>query len=236
MTKTPADDTAWRRYEQARPRTETRLSPALLKDYAGCYKLDDNVFVTIEPGDHAISLAVTGQSAVTLSPEAPDKFFSKQMPLQVTFERDADGAVSCLVIHQHGAEHRAGRTAVSEANAAATAFAERLSNQRPFARSETAIRGLIADAQAGSMDAAEMTSQMAEALRKQQTAIARDIVKAGSLLSLCFQGVGPDGWDVYDAVFEKGRQQWRIHFNSHEKMDGLWIRPVIALGRPDERE
>lgn len=225
MTKTAPDETAWRRYEQARPRTETRIPPSLLNDYAGHYKLDDNFIVTVELGDNSISLAITGQSAVILVPEAPDRFFSKQMPLQATFERDAKEAVNRLVIHQNGSQHVADRTSSSEAEAAARAFADRLSLQKAHPRSEAAIRRLVGSAQAGLIDTADMTPEMAEACQHQQITIRKDIVKAGALISLAFKGVGPDGHDVFDAIFENGQRQWRIHFDRHEKIDGLWLRP-----------
>jgi DNA-binding transcriptional MerR regulator len=225
VTNTAADETAWRRYEQARPRTETKIMPSLLADYQGHYKLCDGVIITVEPASNAISLTVTGQSAVTLVPEAPGKFFCKDMPLQATFERDAKGSVSGLMIHQNGAQQMAGRTSATEAKAAAKAFAARVSTQKPHPRSETMIRMLISGAHAGSIDKAEMTPQMAAACQDQETTIADDILKAGSLLSLSFRGVGPDGHDVYDAVFENGQRQWRIHFDRNAKIDGLWIRP-----------
>jgi DNA-binding transcriptional MerR regulator len=225
MTKPAADETSWRRYEQARPRTETKIKPSLLGDYQGHFKLDDDVIVTIEPGGNTIALALTGQDAVILVPEAPDKFFSKDMPLQATFERDAKGTVRSLVIHQNGTVHKAGRTSASEAKAAAKALADKLSAQKPHPRSEAMVRELIAGAQAGRIDTSEMTPRMAHACQDQQDTIIKDIVKSGTLLSLSFKGVGPDGYDVYDAGFENGQQQWRIHFDRHGKTDGLWMRP-----------
>ena len=225
MGQTATSEADWRRYEQARPRAEMTISPALLKDYAGHYRLDDNLIVSIEPGSNSISLTVTGQSAVNLVPEAPDKFFSKDMPLQATFERDARKSVSRLVIHQNGEQHAAGRTSASEAKAAAKAFAARLSRQKPFPASEATIRDLIAGAQAGAISKAKMTPQMLEALEEQEATIRNDIVRAGSLLSLAFKGVGPDGWDVYDAVFAHGQQQWRIHIDRQGMVSGLWIKP-----------
>jgi hypothetical protein len=225
MGQTVISEADWRRYEQARPRSEMKISPSLLKDYAGHYRLDDNFVVTIEPGGNSISLTVTGQSGVNLVPEAPDKFFSKEIPLQATFDRDAKGSVSHLVVHQNGKQHMAGRTSASEAKAAARAFSARLARQEPFPESEAMIRELIAGARAGSIGKAKMTPKLSEVLEDQEATIRRDIVKAGSLRSLSFKGVGPDGWDVYDAVFAHGQQQWRIHIDRQGMVSGLWIKP-----------
>ncbi|MBB3656508.1 DNA-binding transcriptional MerR regulator [Rhizobium sp. BK650] len=40
MTDTSADAIAWRRYKQARPRTEQKIDPALYANYAGFYLID----------------------------------------------------------------------------------------------------------------------------------------------------------------------------------------------------
>jgi hypothetical protein len=147
------------------------------------------------------------------------------MPLQVTFERDARRTVIHLLIHQNGEQHLADPASAAEAKAAAKAFAARLSRQQPLPQSEAMIRKLIASAQAGSIDKAKMTPKMLEVLEGQETAIRNDIIKAGSLRSLSFKGVGPDGWDVYDAVFANGQQQWRVNMDQEGKVNGLWLKP-----------
>jgi DNA-binding transcriptional MerR regulator len=225
MEKSPTDETAWRRYQQARPRIEVKLAPALLGDFAGHYRLSDSLVARIEPGSNSVDLVITGQSTLTLVPEAPDKFFCKQIPLQTTFERDSDGSVCALLIHKDGNEHFANRISTSEARLTDEAFAARLALQEPFSQSEAMIRRLISGLVSGKIDVHEMTQQMAQACQDQEGTLSKDIERAGRLVSLNFGGVGPDGHDVYDAVFENCRMQFRIHIDSSGKIDGLWLRP-----------
>src|SRR6267143_177008 len=64
------------------------------------------VAVTLE-GESLLARASTGGGAVRLWPEAPSEFFVKEAEAQVTFTRNATGAVTGLVLHQYGRD-RAG--------------------------------------------------------------------------------------------------------------------------------
>jgi serine-type D-Ala-D-Ala carboxypeptidase/endopeptidase len=56
--------------------------------------------VTIRDG--ALYVQATGQPAVRLWPESETRFFLKDVDAQITFERDAAGAATGLVLHQDG--------------------------------------------------------------------------------------------------------------------------------------
>ena len=59
------------------------------------------VVKVFKEGDKLMTQA-TGQPAIELFPEAPNKFFARIVDAQVTFNRDEKGAVTGLVIHQGG--------------------------------------------------------------------------------------------------------------------------------------
>jgi hypothetical protein len=89
-------------------RTEVSVPPALLDAYAGRYELAPAFIITIaREGEHLFAQA-TGQPRFELFAESETKFFAKVTELQVTFVRDASGAVKELVLHQ-GGDRRARR-------------------------------------------------------------------------------------------------------------------------------
>jgi hypothetical protein len=59
-------------------------------------------------GDH-LDAQLTGQVALPVFASARDRFFYKMVDAQLDFERDADGKVIAVVLHQNGRDMRAER-------------------------------------------------------------------------------------------------------------------------------
>ena len=78
------------------------LPAASLDAYVGTYKLSDNFFVKFFRVGDTLMTQATGQGAFQVFPSAPDEFFAKIAPITITFQRNAKGEVSGLVLHQNG--------------------------------------------------------------------------------------------------------------------------------------
>lgn len=84
------------------------VAAAILADYAGYYGMNLNekndsapvMHVTTEEGKLFVQL--TGQPKFELYAEDNEKFYLKVVPAKIKFERDADGAVNSLILHQNG--------------------------------------------------------------------------------------------------------------------------------------
>jgi CubicO group peptidase (beta-lactamase class C family) len=85
------------------------LDPASLHDYVGRYALGSGAQfgVTVQHGQLFVQL--TGQAAYPVHAKAKDHFFYTVVDAQLDFERDADGKVVALVLHQNGQDLRAPR-------------------------------------------------------------------------------------------------------------------------------
>ena len=85
------------------------LKPATLAEYVGHYQLAPNVMfdVTLKQGQLMVQLA--GQSAYPVFASAQDKFFYKVVDAQLTFQRDASGKITAMMLHQSGMDKRAPR-------------------------------------------------------------------------------------------------------------------------------
>lgn len=73
-----------------------------LAQYAGRYKLDSAAIFTIRAEGTKLYAELTGQPEFRLFPESESKFFYKVVDAQITFERDAEGKVVALTLHQNG--------------------------------------------------------------------------------------------------------------------------------------
>src|SRR6266705_510504 len=85
-----------------------KLESSALARYVGVYELEPGLEldVTLQNGALHIRSSIGG-AAVQLWPESNNDFFAKDVDAQVTFVRDASGAVSGLVLHQYGRDRPA---------------------------------------------------------------------------------------------------------------------------------
>jgi D-alanyl-D-alanine-carboxypeptidase/D-alanyl-D-alanine-endopeptidase len=89
------------------PRVALTLAEDVLERYTGVYEFTPQVSLTVTRDRTRIFGQVTGQPQFEIFAEAEHKFFVKVMNAQITFEPDANGAVTSLVLHQNGANQKA---------------------------------------------------------------------------------------------------------------------------------
>jgi len=89
-------------------RTAIDLPATALPPYAGVYELAQGVTIDVTTRDGALyAKSSNGGDAVRLWPETKTDFFVKEADIQVSFTRDATGAVTGLVVHQFGRDKSA---------------------------------------------------------------------------------------------------------------------------------
>lgn len=86
------------------------MSHAQLDAYAGTYEIAQGFDLRIFRAEQQLYGQATGQQGFALYPSADDEFVARLAPIGITFERDADGKVTGLVLHQNG-DHPARRKA-----------------------------------------------------------------------------------------------------------------------------
>ncbi|HEX2854578.1 MAG TPA: serine hydrolase [Opitutaceae bacterium] len=92
------------------PPQEVTLSSEVLAGYAGKYALVPGFDLTVTVEEAAVFVQATGQPRGQIFASAKDEFFAKVVPASFTFERDANGKVIALVLHQGGRDQRAKKT------------------------------------------------------------------------------------------------------------------------------
>jgi len=92
------------------PPKEVMLSAETLLEYAGNYPLTPTFVLAVTVEDGALFTQATGQGKVQVYASAKDEFFLKVVNAQISFQRDASGKVSGLVLHQNGSDIPAKKT------------------------------------------------------------------------------------------------------------------------------
>jgi len=93
------------------------------------------------------------------------------------------------------------------------------------ARSEDVLREIIAGAQAGTINYALMSDDLAARIRTQEAAIRPLIEGFGPVQAVDFVGV-QDGADLFAVTFSNAATQWVIGFNDADKVAALLFRPA----------
>jgi len=214
--------------EQKRPRVAVPFNPADFDQFAGVYQ-GDTIITLSRNGGRFYALRSLGVPSIHMNrygseifPESGDKFFAKGKMAQYSFTRDPLGRVDGLVLHQAGLERRFKRIDASAARTIADSVAARVHAGKPSPGTQAAldryIRAIQQDAGAAPVSAAikAMTEQQKGGQGGQGQV--RQVKNFGRLQSLSFQGVSPDGMDLFDASFTAGHVQ-------------CWIAPLTADGR-----
>ncbi|HEU4815425.1 serine hydrolase [Janthinobacterium sp.] len=81
---------------------EIAIAPAELAQYAGQYVLLPTFVLSVRQGPDGLLVGATGQPEAPVYASAKDTFFYKVVEAQLVFERDAQGAITGLVLHQNG--------------------------------------------------------------------------------------------------------------------------------------
>jgi DNA-binding transcriptional MerR regulator len=225
MVEPTGDAVAWRRYEQNRPRAEVSIDPSLYQDYAGSFQLKDGPYYIVTAKDGRFFTRVVGQSDIEIFPESETEFFMKALPVQVTFDRDADGAVNSLTHHQNGVDITAVRVDPQATKIAEEKLLDRIRNKVPFPDSEAIIQRIVAEHVRGEPDYDSMAPALAQLARQQSDLAQAELTRAGDLNDITFKGVSQAGWDVYEVRFTNTNMEWSFFVGADGKVHGLFFRP-----------
>jgi hypothetical protein len=96
---------------EANDRPAITLDTATLGNYIGHYQLAPQAVIDVTLKNGQAFVQLTGQNAFPIYASARDKFFLRVVDAQIDFERDKDGKVVALMLHQNGMDQRAPRVA-----------------------------------------------------------------------------------------------------------------------------
>jgi len=113
----------------------------------------------------------------------------------------------------------------AQAATPAPAPAAPMASEPASAQSEDLLRTLIASAQAGAMDYALMTDDLAAKVREQEAAVMPILEGFGALVTVDFVG-SQDRNDLFAVTFANAETEWVIGVNDDGKVAALLFRPA----------
>jgi CubicO group peptidase (beta-lactamase class C family) len=110
----------------AAERVEVAVADSVLREYAGRYELAPRAIMTLTLENGRLFARLTGQRRAAIFAESESRFFYRATNAQISFTRDASGAVAGLLLHQGG-----GRTTPARKLPPTSASGERRAPSRP---------------------------------------------------------------------------------------------------------
>jgi CubicO group peptidase (beta-lactamase class C family) len=209
---------------ESAPSNDTVLQAQTLDRYVGHYELLPTFVLAVTREGGQLFVQATGQTRAAVYPKNDTEFYYKAVDAQITFEADAQGHTSGLILHQNGLDQHAKRIDDATAKQLEDFAAQRFKEQKPFPGSETALRGQIEGLQRRQPDFDVLTPDFAKIARPQAEHFESLIGDLGALTSVTFKGVGAGGFDIYEVKFERGTIDWRILIDAEGKIAGETIR------------
>lgn len=83
-------------------RSEVKVDPALFDAFAGVYNLFPGFDLAITREGDKLFAQATGQGKLELHPASENKYFPREVELEIEFVRGADGKVESLILNQAG--------------------------------------------------------------------------------------------------------------------------------------
>jgi uncharacterized protein (TIGR03435 family) len=202
------------------------MDPKLFDSYVGHYAMPGGMVMTVSRDNEHFFTQLPGQPPVEVFSEGHGNFFANVVNAQISFESDARGQVSELVLHQNGRDVSAPRLDEATAEQMADALTAKIQQQIAAPGSEQALRRFNFELATGKPDYDRMSPGLAQATREQLPGLQPWLASLGSLVSLKFTGVDPRGADTYKAEFERGSAEWHISMAPDGKIASALVLPA----------
>jgi CubicO group peptidase (beta-lactamase class C family) len=103
---------AVKNFQPPKARNVAQVDPNIFDSYVGQYKFPIiRTTITVTREGRQLFARLTGQSRLEVFPESETDFFYRVVDAQLTFRKDATGAVTDVILHQNGRHQKAAKVA-----------------------------------------------------------------------------------------------------------------------------
>ena len=202
-------------------RKQMWISPSRLLDYEGVYQIDEFRMATVWREGARLWYRVNGTDKIELHAERQDQFFSRDVDIQIGFERTDRGRVNKMVAYRGGTERYAemldeasGRALTEKIASHAARTTASPGGQAALWRNADALHG-------GDVNYDDLTPSLAAMVKAYLPSLRKQAQQTpwGKAQAIRFVQVDPkDGRDVYEINYEHTKVRWEIMVNSDGKI------------------
>lgn len=202
---------------------EVSVDVNTLDNYVGAYKVNDYAAVVITRAGQQLSAQFGIYPSVPIYPSSNSDFFYKIVDAQLNFVTDTHGKAGAVTFHQNAYSITMPRISVAVAQQMGIELAYRVDGHTPLPGSEAALRQQIASFLESKPDYAEMSPELAAAVRQQLPELGPKIAELGAIQSVKYLGADPMGNDLYKVTQKNGTRRWSITVDPKGIVTGLEV-------------
>jgi hypothetical protein len=202
-----------------------RGDPRSFDAFVGTYQMPHGTLTFTREGERLLSQA-TGQGQVEIFPESERVYFAKSVDAVITFQVNAQGRPSGVVLRQDGQEFAGKRLDDASAKSVTEVLAivnKSYREQTPLPGSEAMLRKLIEDLTAGTPDYARMSPELAAATRASLASMQKELTGFGPISALVLARVNPDGAAIYHVTWKQAAGEAGILLGRNGTIDGAYF-------------
>jgi hypothetical protein len=205
------------------PSQAIAVDAATLNRYVGYYQVGDiQGVMTVAMSGSELSTQVTGRPPVDLYAQTPTHFLQKGVAATIDFVTHGNAPATALILHQDGRDITMPRMDDALAARFNTEFAARIKANTPRPGAEAAARDFFARIAKGQPpDYSKMSADLAAKTRPMEPDLIDGVRSLGALQSIAFQGIDPNGVDIYVVKFLSGSVLLHINMDSKGVITGL---------------
>ena len=207
------------------PRQQIDLPASRLVDYEGSYQVDEYILLHVRRDGRRLWTQMTGSPRIEQYAERQDAFFSRDIDAQLTFKRDARGAVTGLVLQSLGADFAAPKLDREGIAAASMKINQNIVRTAPrLSNGDQLLKRNVEFALAGQVRTDDLTPQFAKQVQRMFPSTSKLLAPYGRVKEVRFVMVDRDGFDVYRVLHEHGQRDWHVLINSNGKVSRAYSR------------
>jgi hypothetical protein len=185
-------------------KAQVASNPADFDKYTGVYQVTPAMFLWVRRDGSRFFVRPTSQAEQEAIPKGTNVLAFANAPTEMTFS-DND-----VLLRNGNLERHATRVSADFAKNMEDALARRIRDNQPSPGTEASLRRYIQSLENGMPNYDEMEPVVATKVRTQLTEILANMKRLGALKAVTFKSVSPEGMDIYDLEFERGRAEARM--------------------------
>lgn len=204
------------------------LSETSFDRFAGAYRMSGGSVMTFwREGGHVYARQ-PGRPAGELFPMSRREYTAQTVDARVLFQVGASGTKPTVTIYQQPTNRHGTLLPGSLGRALVTKSVVdhvRFDRQVPDPQSAGKLRRMLIALADGRPDYSDMEPEIVRVTHQYLPDVRSWLLPLGSLKSITFKRVTPEGYDIYSVLFEKGARQVMIGLSSEEKIQVIGYYP-----------
>lgn len=209
-------------------RTVVPVSTEVMDGVVGTYRSGRYSTVRVTRDGNQLFAQATGTKPVRMYPSSEKTWFFSDASLQFIADVDAAQKVRSIVSRRPQYDTPMARVPDTEASLPGEELAAKIYGGAPDARAEAVLRRVFDELRNSAPDYSKMTARASSTIKPELGTIAAKLRALPAISAVTFQGVAPNGADIYQMTNGETLTEWRILLTAGGTIEAI----AMVTGKP----